>query len=33
MRLEMESKFMRIYNDVLEVLNPKNVCIILGIIS
>lgn len=29
----MESKFMRIYNDVLEVLNPKNVCIILEISS
>lgn len=29
----MGSKFMWIYNDVTEVLNPKNVCIILETIS
>lgn len=31
--LEMGSKFMWIYNDVIEVLNPKNICIILETIS
>lgn len=29
----MGSKFMWIYNDVIEVLNPKNVCNILETIS
>lgn len=29
MRIEMGSEFMWIYNDVIEVLNSKNLCIIL----